>query len=414
MKFKNNIVEIFIIFGGLLLLFYSSDPVIYSDSGRYIYGSPLDPPMYSKIIKIMLSMFETLNSVVVLQTLLISFAIIYFTRTIAIHFDLGILTKVFISLLLFLPILQFYNNLLTEPLSYAFSLFFVSSVFKLIFNYSYQNLFWVTFFIVALLLTRNQFMFLYPVVLLLYVGIFILFRSKSAATWLIASFLSVFLIHNSLIFLNTYVKDDSFNTQKLTYVRLGPFFYTYLDAIYISTNKDIKLFKNQNSQKTLSRIFEEMDNREALGKHYTGRGHFGYSLGHIKEYSEPLLKNLANQENTDVISLKKEISFILLKANFGKYVKHVFKKFYDSSWLFVFVPFFILLAGLTSFFKYKSHLSLLVIFISSFSLSNHFVIYLFGRVQPRYFIYTDFILLIFIFLLFNIFLQKKLDPLIKQ
>ena len=52
MKFKNNIIEILIIVGMLLLLFYSSDPIIYSDSGRYIDGGQLDPPMYSKIIKV--------------------------------------------------------------------------------------------------------------------------------------------------------------------------------------------------------------------------------------------------------------------------------------------------------------------------------------------------------------------------
>ena len=128
MKFKNNVIEILIIVGVLLLLFYSSDPIIYSDSGRYILGSLLDPPMYSKIIKVMLLIFGTLNSVVVFQTLLIGFGVIYFTRTVAIHFDLNVVTKFFISLFLFLPTLQFNSNILTESLGYAFSLFFVSFV----------------------------------------------------------------------------------------------------------------------------------------------------------------------------------------------------------------------------------------------------------------------------------------------
>ena len=108
-----------------------------------------------------------------------------------------------------------------------------------------------------------------------------------------------------------------------------------------------------------------------------------------------------------MISLKKEISIKLIKANFGKYVKHIFKKFYDSSWLFILVPFFIMLAGLINFFKHKSHSSLLIFFISSFSLANHSVIYLFGRVQPRYFIYTDLVLLIFIYIIFTVMLKKK-------
>jgi hypothetical protein len=116
---------------------------------------------------------------------------------------------------------------------------------------------------------------------------------------------------------------------------------------------------------------------------------------------------LSSQTNIDIITLKKEISIKLLKANFYKYIKHIFKKFYDSTWLFVFVPFFMLLASLNNFIKYKRNFSLLVIFLSSFSISNHSMIYLFGRIQPRYFIYTDFILLIFILIIFNIFLQKK-------
>jgi hypothetical protein len=400
-------MEFLILAGVILLLFYSSDPILYPDSPRYISGSLLDPPLYSTIIKVMLLIFGTLNSVVVLQALFVSLSIIYFTRTVAVHFSMHTMTKTLISLFLFIPILQFYNVMLTEPLSYAFSLFFVSFVLKLIFNFNSQNLIWSTVFAISLLLTRSQFMFLYPVILLLYLGILFLLKSKKTLAWLAVSFLSIFLVHNSLIFLNEYAKKDSLNIDSISHDSLGPFFYTYIDAIYISSAKDIQLFENQNSQQTLSKIFKEMESRKALMKHYNGRGHFGLSLGHIKNYSKSLLKDLANQQNTEVISIKKNISIKLIKANFEKYIKHIFKKFYDSSWLFVFVPFSMLLAGLISFLKYKSNFSLLVLFISTFSLANHSVVYLFGRVQPRYFIYTDFVLLIFIFILLNIFLQKK-------
>ena len=43
---------------------------------------------------------------------------------------------------------------------------------------SIKNIIWAVFFIVLLLLTRNQFMFLYPVILLIYFGIFIIYKSK--------------------------------------------------------------------------------------------------------------------------------------------------------------------------------------------------------------------------------------------
>jgi hypothetical protein len=349
--------------------------------------------------------FGTLNSVIVLQTLFIGFSIIYFVRTLTTQFNLDLATKTIISLFLFMPIIQFYRHLLTESFSYAFSLLFVSFIFKLIYDLNYKNLIWSTIFVIVLLLTRNQFLFLYPVILLLYSGILILHNSKKTLSWLIISFLSIVLIHNSVLNLNRYINQDSFKNQNSS--DRSAFLFTFIDAIYISSSKDIKSFENQNIQKTLTKIFEEMDKQKALLKYYNGRGHFGLSLKDIRIYSNPLLKNLAIQEKTDVISLKKEISIKLITANFEKYIKHIFKKFYDSAWLFVFVPFFMLLASLINFIKHKSRFSLIVIFLSSFALANHSIVYLFGRVQPRYFIYTDFILLIFIFLTFSILLNKK-------
>jgi hypothetical protein len=405
MKIKNSIIDISVLFGIMLILFYSSDPLIYPDSNRYLSGNLHDPPLYSSIISVMQLTFGTLNSVIVLQTLFIGFSIIYFVRTLTTQFNLDLATKTIISLFLFMPIIQFYRHLLTESFSYAFSLLFVSFIFKLIYDLNYKNLIWSTIFVIVLLLTRNQFLFLYPVILLLYSGILILHNSKKTLSWLIISFLSIVLIHNSVLNLNRYINQDSFKNQNSS--DRSAFLFTFIDAIYISSSKDIKSFENQNIQKTLTKIFEEMDKQKALLKYYNGRGHFGLSLKDIRIYSNPLLKNLAIQEKTDVISLKKEISIKLITANFEKYIKHIFKKFYDSAWLFVFVPFFMLLASLINFIKHKSRFSLIVIFLSSFALANHSIVYLFGRVQPRYFIYTDFILLIFIFLTFSILLNKK-------
>jgi len=107
------------------------------------------------------------------------------------------------------------------------------------------------------------------------------------------------------------------------------------------------------------------------------------------------------------MNIKKDIAIKLISANFIKYVRLIFKKLYDSTWLFVFVPFFILLATTIEFYKNRSNLSLFLISLSSFALANHSVVYLFGRVQPRYLIYSDFILLIFIFIIISNFLQKK-------
>ena len=408
MKIKNYTIEILISTMVLLLLFYSSDPVIYKDTDRILKGNFYEPPLYHFIIRIIQSMFITFNSIVIFQTFLIGLGIIFFTKTISKYLYLNIIIEIIIALFLFLPILTFYNHLLTEPLSYAFSLFFVSFVIRLIYNFNILNLVWNSFFVVVLLLMRNQFIFLYPVILFLYLGIFYINKSKKKLILFIISFISIIFIHNSLIFLNKYSNKNLIVDKTLEYNGSGAFRYIYIDAIYISTVQDLEIFKDKDLQKTLTKIIEETDKEKLSMEHYNGRGHFGSSFQILKDLSNFFLYNLAIKKNTTVIDLKKKIAIKLIKKNYKRYIKHLFKKFYDSTWLFLFLPLFIMLAAFPNFLKQKSNFSLFVLFLSAFTVANHSIVYLFGRVQPRYFIYTDFILLIFIFIFFYIFYKKKI------
>jgi len=409
MIIKNHTIEILIITLTLGLLFYSSDPVLYSDSARYLKGSLNDPPLYSTIIVMMQSAFRTLNSIIILQTLFIGFGIVFFTKTISKYFDLDLLTEEIVAIFLFLPTLKFYNNLLTEALGYAFSLLFVGFVLRLIYNFSIRNLVWTSIFVVSLLLMRNQFIFLYLIVLMLYLGILYISRSKKKLILLAISFIFIIFAHNSLVSLNKYIKKTSFENEILLESESTSIFnFIYIDAVYISSVQDIGQFEDESLKKTFAKIIQEIDSQRALVEYYNGRGHFGISFKIIISESELLLKDLAIQKKTTVNGLKKEISIKLIKSNFKKYLKFLFKKFYDSAWLFIFIPFFMLLAAFISFLKKKTNLTLFLIFLSTFTLSNHSIIYLFGRVQPRYFIYTDFILLIIIFVIFSMFLKIKL------
>lgn len=409
MKIKNYTTEIVISTMVLLLIFNSSDPVLYKDSFRYLRGALNDPPLYFFVISIMKSMFVTLNSIIIFQTFLIGLGIIFFTKTISKYLDLNVITKTIVALFLFLPIIEFYDHLLTEPLSYAFSLFFVSFAIKLIYNFNILNLVWITFFVAVLLLMRNQFIILYPVILFFYLGFFYVYKSKKRLIFLTISFISIIFIHNSLVSLNEYLKKNSLESETINKNSSGAFNFIYIDAIYISSIQDLELFKDKDFQKALTKIFQNTKKQKISLEHYNGRGHFGSSFPLIMELSNDFLYDLAIQKNTTLADLKKEISIILIKKNINKYIKFLFKKFYDSSWLFVFLPFFILLAAFPIFIKKKTNLSFFIVFITMFTLSNHSIIYLFGRVQPRYFIYTDFILLTFIFVFFCIFLQKKIQ-----
>ncbi len=405
MNIKEYKIEIFIFVSITCLLFYSSEPVIYSDSIRYVDGDIRNPPLYSFLITFLDFIFGSLNSIIVLQTLFIALSIMHFLKTVTSFFNLDFLSRIIISLFLLIPSFDFYNHLLTEPLGYAFSLLFVSFVIRLIYDFNAQNLTCVTFFVILLLLLRNQFIFLYPVILLLYIGVFVISSSKKKLTKLIVSFFSIFLIHNCIMSFYNYVHETKFKNEILS-ASQGPFRFISIDAIYISTIEDVRFFKNKDLQEALTRIFEEMNKQEALFKYYDNRGHFSSSFRKIDTYTEAFLNNLAMKENTTTQEIRKNISIVLIEKNFSKYIKLIFKKFYDSTWLFVIVPFSILIAALINFFKTKSNFSLTAIFLSVFTLTNHSLVYLFGRVQPRYLIYTDLILLVFIFISFSIFLKK--------
>ena len=71
----------------------------------------------------------------------------------------------------------------------------------------------------------------------------------------------------------------------------------------------------------------------------------------IKKIKGKIIKIHCDVMNYD--DLKKKITLKLIKANYGKYLKLIGKKFYDSTWLFVLLPFFILLTSIVSFIKKK-------------------------------------------------------------
>lgn len=405
-KIKNNIIEIILLFGLLLVLFYSTDPIIYPDTKRYLSQNLHDPPLYSVMIYLLKSTFGNLNSVIIFQSFIIVIGIIYFLKTVTVHFELSLAVKFIIAFFLFVPILQFYRNLLPEPISYALSLLFISFAIKLIYKLNYLNLIYFTIFVILLLLVRNQFIFLYPLILFFFSCILFLNSSKKKLILLILSFFSVIIFNSALINLNKNINKKP-TKNSIVADDKSIFFFTYIDAIYISTSKDVNLFENQKIRNALTNIIGEMENKKKLMKYYNNRGHYSLSFKEIRNYSRDVLEDLALDENININNLKKEISIKLITANFKKYIKHIFKKFYDSTWLFVFIPFFMMLASLSRFTKYKSKYSLVILFLSVFTLTNHSIIYLFGRVQPRYFIYTDFILLIFVFITFVIFFKKE-------
>ena len=139
-KIKKYNIEIYVLISVISLLLYSSDPVIYSDSIRYLNASLKDPPLYSSIIILMKIIFGSIESIIVIQTLLIALGIIHLLKTFTLYLSIDFITRVITSTFLLLPTITFYNHLLTEPFGYAFSLFLVSYGSRLIHNFNSHNI----------------------------------------------------------------------------------------------------------------------------------------------------------------------------------------------------------------------------------------------------------------------------------
>jgi hypothetical protein len=407
---KRHSIDFILLLITVLLLINSTDPVIQGDSRRYLGYNLSDPPIVPWFVKITLYLFGSLKAVVILQTLAIYFGVVKFTKTISKYFDIKILTKLFIALFLFIPIINFYRHILSESLSYAFYLFFASYIIKLIFNFKIKNVVCITLFAVALLNLRSQFIFIYVIIFIIYLSIFII-NKKNTFSFLLISFISIFLIHNTLTKVNDYILQNFFKEKVMnkTQEKNGPFNYIFIDAIYISSIEDAELLEDDKIKNTTIQIFKKMHNENSLQEYYNGRGHFGLSFAIIRDYSNLTLNELALNKNVSIYDLKKKISLTLLSKNFFKYLKFIFKKFYDSTWLFVIVPAILLIPALINFIKYRNQFSLVVVFFSSFALANHSIVYLFGRVQPRYLIYSDFALLVIIFLVFIHAFKKSIN-----
>jgi len=407
MIYKKNLIEIIVLLLVLVLIFISSDPVFYPDSTRYLHRGFEDSPLYHLIILVLQSIFKSLNAVVVFQTLSIGFGIIFFIRSIKKYFKTNNIINLIVVIFLFLPIIEFYNNLLTEPFSYALSLFFVSFIIRLIYNFNILNIIVITVTIILLLLIRKQFIFLYPLTLIIYSGILIIDNNKKKLILLILSFISIITIHNSVIIFGKIINKKNFKKEIIFDQNNSIFNFIFVDSIYISNKGNENLFKDPELRESVEQLIQDLDNQRANIRYYNGRGHFGQSFSIIIKISNSILENLANKKNTDILEIKKTISLKLIKVNLKTYIKFIFKKFYDSTWLFIFLPFFMMLASVINFIIKKSNLSFFIIVLSLFGLANHSLVYLFGRVQPRYLIYSDFILLIFIFIFMSMFLKNK-------
>ena len=104
---KRHSIDLILLIITMVLLIYSTEPVIQGDSRRYLSYNLSDPPLIPWFVKITLYLFGSLKAIVILQTLAIYFGVVKFTKTISKYFDINILTKLFIALFYLFRLLTF-------------------------------------------------------------------------------------------------------------------------------------------------------------------------------------------------------------------------------------------------------------------------------------------------------------------
>jgi hypothetical protein len=151
--------------------------LIAADSGAYVHMSLHRSALYPLLLRLYFLFFgeETLRPLVVLQTSFCFSGALFFLHTIQKGFSVGVRGAFFIFLLLLSPNIgtePYCRQVMTEGFSYPLWLFAAGQLVLFLKEGSAKacrGFFWLS---ALLVLTRRQFLFLYPIILLILIGLF--------------------------------------------------------------------------------------------------------------------------------------------------------------------------------------------------------------------------------------------------
>jgi hypothetical protein len=372
------------------------------DSGSYIDGTLLRSPLYPLIIDIFSFIDSSLNVLILFQLLLGLAAIHVFLRTMRQIFDFSFITSTVVLVFISLPYyfitvrLRFFigNLIMTEAICYPLFLLAAAAIFHALIQKKLRFYLYFILITTFLILTRRQFLFLYPFFGLVWLTLFLQKEKiEFSRLMLLVIFIFSIIATNMIEKTYQYIKHDRFSTVPFTGRQL------LVIPMFVANESDKNLFAEEKQRDIFVHIYDEMVGEGLAFIHKGSPSIDTYNVyeRYYNHVSHDIIPRSARRvmgkqyDEYEMNALTSQMSLVLIKHNFKDFLKLYLKNIEVNSGKKPFVLFLILVFTLTliDYVRRRSKVSLILLFALILQLGNYMLIALVEPIIWRYTVYTN-------------------------
>jgi len=385
-----------------LSLWFWKGAVLLRDSGGFIDGRIIRSPLYPLIINIFSFLDDSLKLLVLFQLLLGLFAVHHLLITLKKIFNFGYITSVILFLFLTLPYyfitlnqkLLIGNSVMSGAVCYPLFLLAIWAVFRAIIHK--QMRYYIYFILIStlLVLTRRQFLFLYPFFIILWLSLFLQKGITDFSKWhLIIIFILSIITADLLERTYQYVKFNEFSNTPFTGRQV------LVLPMFVAEKDDVGLFEDQQQRDIFRYVYREMADKEItfrdkgfnfLNLYRTYEQHYNQISHHvIPPAAEEVLGEQYTEHRMDDATV--QISLTLIKHHFMNFIKLYLKNIEVNIGNKSIASFLVLLfiLGLIYYIKTRSELALIILLSLILQFGNYMLIAAAEPIIWRYTFYTN-------------------------
>lgn len=405
---------LFLLFGTLCFI----SPILEPDSGGYIDNSVIRSPLYPIILSIYTKIFDKnfFDILIVIQLLAGFSAAIFLASTLKRLFVLPNIVFYLVALGLLAPYYShplFGNKILPEAVCYPLFLLYFSYLLEGLQYKKSKKLIIAMGLAGLLVLTRKQFLFLYPAtgIILIYILLFErrVFKTFTLLICFLLSMVGTTLAERTY----QYIYHGQFKSVPFTGMQL------IIAPLYLAHPTDEELFENETERALFKDIFATMSDKKINFNSLPQRDSYFHVATYTQFYANynhicwqslaPLLAkyplNTVYERDTTLTHMAIILILNNLKGFFTLYLLNIV--FNIGGIYFVLLLCFTTLAALNAFIKARHAFALCYLLASLLTAGNYFLIALVEPVLPRYSGYTDSIQMVTLLILITAAFQTQ-------
>lgn len=388
-----------------LLLWFWKGVELLNDSGGYIDGAIIRSPLYPLIIRLFSLIDSSLNLLALFQLLFGLFAIHTLLNTLRKFFYFGYITSVIVFIFISLP---YYfvtpnqkfligNSIMSGAICYPLFLMAASALCRTLTDNKLR--FYIYFIIISALLviTRRQFLFMYPFFALLWLSLFIRKEKADFSRWALLGVFFISIIAADVIERTyQYVKFDEFSYAPFTGRQI------LVMPMFVASDSDTILFEKGSRRDIFKHIYGKMSEEEITFEHrgftssnlYEAYERYYNPISHrvIPAAAEKIMGKRYTEHKMDDYTV--QISLTLIKKNLIRFIKLYLKNIevnIGNKPILLFLL-LIFLLSLIRFIRVRSKPALLILFALILQFGNFLLIAFAEPIIWRYTMYTNHLL----------------------